>query len=201
MARKKRRRRMSALQRKFFGGRRKVRRAVKRLRRAARVRRRARRTRRITTVRRIITVKRRSSHRRRRGPVGGVRRGFAFIPPTETIIGMGGGALAGVLAGEFIMPKVFKDPSSFFNTSDFGTLAGQAVIGAVGYMGLKKFAPKYAASFFVGTLLMPLATIVWSKLVPAGTKGFAGLRADGMLPGGDRLNGTVYESAGTYANN
>lgn len=197
MAKKKRRRRMTAKQLKYFGKRtaRRVKRAVKSI---TRRRRSARRRARVVTriVRRSIVKRRKSRGRRRRGPVGGVRRGFAFIPPTEQLVKVGGGALAGALVAEYVGPKVFKDATGWFNTSPFGGVAGQGLIGAAGFLALKKFAPAYAAPFFIGAVLFPLASLIWSKVNPNGVSGIRGL-GDDMMPqlpeGGDMLQGGVYE--------
>jgi len=186
----------------------KVRRAVRRVKRRVvnfKRRRRAQRRARVVTrtVRRTVIVKRRTSRRRRRGPVGGVRRGFAFIPPTDQIVTIGGGAVAGAIVAEWVSPKVFKDPKSFFNTSELGNLLGQGLIGIAGFIGLKKVAPKYALPFFVGTLVLPAASLFWGKIFPAGgTKGIFGLGNSGpmMIEGADQLQGGVYEAGHQYVN-
>lgn len=182
------RRRMTAKQLKYFGPRRAKRRRV------------ARRSS-TTTVRSTTTMARRRRSRRatrRRAPTA--RRGFAFLPPNA--IAAVGGVVGGSVAVSILGPKFFGQIPSL-SQSTGGRLIASAIIGAVGYLGLRKFNATAAAGFFAGTLAPELVGAVnraraQAAQAPATTPA-AGV--NGYLPdyvGG--VNGYLPDYTGGYGN-
>lgn len=138
-----------------------------------------RRSRRRSSARRSPVVP--FARRRRRGGGGGGGRGFlARFTPPNAVQGALGGAVGVFVANKFgpkVAGMIDKD-----GTSTIAPILSKIVLGAVGYLAAKRFAPAMAQGVFIGAVAEPIAGLAKNTLSQVGINGYLPEGVNGYLP-------------------